>query len=256
MPTNIGSNLDRELRVCYSVARAGESHGLLPSEIQVLQAIATGERTWTRVDDLARVGLNGSTLSGLVASNWVEEFLTEDGTAVTLSVWSAEVLSLDSDEYWEIHPGVVDQEDSSGEKTRSHIRQPQEVPRFETRPPPREPGMPRPRPKPIKLPFLFRLSRLPDDVIQGLLARTIVDPVEEAIANEECERAARGEPEFVVREARTEDGRLDVDPDTGKVRLEPVICMPDYTPHGGKIPIAKPRGRLSKKKRRKRRRSA
>jgi hypothetical protein len=250
---------ERRIRLCYAVEVGGEGHGLTLPEVQTLQQIAVGERTWTPTETLAQVGLNGSTLAGLVASGWVEEFQTEDGPCVTLSSWSAEVLRVDSEERWETLSGPIDQEDSSGERTRSHVRLPQEVPRFEAQPPPPEPGMPRPKPKPIKLPFLFRMSRLPDDVIQGILARTVADPVDEAMANEEHER-------YLEREARTESGSLDVDPSTGQIRMEPVTLWAPPAEdefrgglndtHGGKIPIAKPRGRPSKKKRRKRKRSA
>lgn len=253
---------ERRIRLCYAVELGGEGHGLTTPEVRTLQAIAVAEQTWTPAADLARVGLNGTTLTGLMEVGWVEEFVLEDGPAVTLSPWAAEVLGLEPEEHWEIHPGIADQEDNSGEKTLTRVREPHEIPRWSTRPPPREPGMPRPKQVPLKLPFLFRLSRLPEEVIQGLLARTIADPVEEAMANEERER-------YLEREARTETGQLDVDPESGQVRIEPVLLWPPETrdglrggvadPHVGKIPIdarlgAKGRPRGKKKRRRRRRR--
>jgi hypothetical protein len=245
---------ERRIRLCYAVERGGEGHGLSPPEVRTLQTIAVGDRTWTQVDELARVGLNGPILAGLAATGWVEEFRTEEGPAVTLSSWSAEVLGVDAEERWETHPGPIEQEDSSGEKTRSYVRQPQEVPRFEARPPPPEPGMPRPRP---------RLSRLPDDVVHGMLARTVADPVEEAMAREEYE-------EYLRREKRTEAGSYEVDEETGKVKTEPTLLWAPEAEdglkggiaddRGGKIPIdprlSKSRPPGKKKKRRKRRRPA
>jgi hypothetical protein len=249
---------ERRVRLCYAVELGGEGHGLSLPEVRCLQEIAVGEKTWTPAAELARVDLNGSTLAGLVAVGWVEEFVLKDGPAVMLSEWAVEALGLDVVEHWEVFSGVAEQEDSSGEKTRMVVREPHEIPRWATRTAPPEPGLPKPRRVPIKLPFLYRLSKLPEDVIQGLIARTIVDPVEEAIANEERER-------YLEREARTETGQLDVDEDSGKVKIEPVTLWapPDdglkgglNDIHGGKIPIAKPRGQASKKKKRRRRRSA
>jgi hypothetical protein len=252
---------ERRVRLCYAVELGGEGHGLSLPEVRTLQTIAVGEKTWTTSAELARVGLNRTTLAGLVAVGWVEEFVLEDGPAVMLSEWAVEALGLDVVEHWEVFSGVAEQEDSSGEKTRMVVREPHEIPRWSTCMPPPEPGMPRPKRVPIKLPFLYRLSKLPEDVIQGLIARTIVDPVVEAMANEEYLLRE-------AREARTEDGRLDIDPETGQVRLEPaepvtLWATPDdglkggvSDPYGGKIPIARPRGRPSKKKKRRRRRSA
>jgi hypothetical protein len=247
---------ERRVRLCYAVERGGWEHDLLLPEIRVLQAISVGEQTWTPMAELARVGLNGTTLAGLVAAGWVEDFPTEEGEMLTFSPWAAEALGIEPQERWEVFSGVAEQEDSSGERTRMTVREPNEIARWNLRPQPPEPGMPRPKPQPIKLPFLFRLSKLPEDVVQGLIARTIVDPVEEAMANEELER-------YLEREARTESGSLAVDSDSGKVKIEPVTLWAPPTddglkggvadPHGGKIPIAKPRGRQSKKKRRRRR---
>lgn len=251
---------ERRCRLCYAVERGGEGHDLTLAEIRTIQAIAVGEHTWTPTEALAQVGLNGSTLAGLVAGGWVEEFQTEEGELLTLSVWAVESLGLDVAEHWEVYPGIAEQTDSSGEKTRMPVREPHEVPRWATRPAPPEPGMPKPKRVPIKLPFLFRMSRLPDDVIQGMLARTITDPVAEAIENEE----------YKLREARTEDGRLDVDEESGKIKLEPVLLWAPEAkdglrggvadPHGGKIPIDSRLGskgrKLGKKRRRKGRRPA
>jgi hypothetical protein len=231
---------ERRVRLCYAVERGGEGHGLSLPEVRCLQTIAVGEKTWTPAAELARVGLNGSTLAGLVAVGWVEEFVLEDGPAVMLSEWAVEALGLDVTEHWEVFSGVAEQEDSSGEKTRMIVREPHEIPRWSSCPPPPEPGMPKPKRVPLKLPFLFRISRLPDDVIQGLLARTIADPVEEAIKREE----------WLMEQARTEDGRLDVDPASGAVREVPVVLF------GSKIPREKPKKQRGKKRRRKRRRSA
>jgi hypothetical protein len=250
---------ERRVRLCWAVERGGEGHGLSLPEVRTLQAIAVGEKTWTPAAELASAGLNGATLAGLVSVGWVEEFRTEEGEVLTFSPWSAEVLGIEAQERWEIFSGVIEQEDSSGEKTCSSVREPHEIPRWATHPPPREPGMPTPRRVPIKLPFLFRLSKLPEDIIEGLLARAVADPVEEAMANEELER-------YLEREARTESGSFDVDEDSGKVKIEPVTLWAPPAddglkggvsdPHGGKIPIAKPRGQASKKKKRRRRRSA
>jgi hypothetical protein len=241
---------ERRSRLCYAVERGGEGHELLPSQIQTLQAIAVGERTWTPAAELARVGLNGTTLAGLVAVGWVEEFPLAEGMALTLSAWAAEALSLD-------------QEDSACEKTHSScVPQPQEVPRFEVRPPPREKGMPKPKPRSIKLPSRFHFSWLPPDVIIGLLPRDVPSALDEVIAAEEQQRAVDRE-RFLEQESRTETGQLDVDPSTGHVRVEPVLLWAPPAEdglkggladlHGGKILIAKPRGRQSKKKRRRRR---
>jgi hypothetical protein len=238
---------ERRVRLCYAVERGGEGHGLSLPEVRCLQTIAVGEKTWTTTAELAQVSLNGTTLAGLVAVGWVEEFVLEDGPAVMLSEWAVEALGLDVIEHWEVFSGVAEQEDSSGERTRMVVREPHEIPRWSTCPLPPEPGMPRPKRVPIKLPFLFRLSKLPEDVIQGLIARTIVDPVEEAIEREECERAIEKEQQFLEQEMRTEDGRLDVDEITSQVKLEPVIIM------GQKVPREKPRSRHSKKKQRRRR---
>jgi hypothetical protein len=250
---------ERRVRLCYAVELGGEGHGLSLPEVRCLQEIAVGEKTWTPAAELARVDLNGSTLAGLVTVGWVEEFHTEAGPAVMLSEWAVEALGLDVVEHWEVFSGVAEQEDSSGEKTRMVVREPHEIPRWSTCMPPPEPGMPRPKRVPIKLPFLYRLSKLPEDVIEGMLARTVADPVEEAMANEELER-------YLEREARTESGSFDVDEKSGKVKIEPVTLWAPPAddglkggladPHGGKIPIAKPRGQASKKKKRRRRRSA
>jgi hypothetical protein len=237
---------ERRVRLCYAVEKGGEDHGLLLAETRTLQEIAVGEKIWTEVESLERGGLNGTTLAGLVTAGWAEEFQTEAGPAVTLSLLAVEALGLDVAEHWEVFSGVAEQEDSSGEKTRMVVREPHEIPRWSTCPLPPEPGMPKPKRVPIKLPFLFRLSKLPDEVIQGLIARTIVDPVEEAIEREECERAMEKEQQFLEQEMRTEDGRLDVDEKTSQVKLEPVIIM------GQKVPREKPRGRQSKKRRRRR----
>jgi hypothetical protein len=224
---------ERRARLCYAVERGSEGHKLLPSEIQTLQAIAVGERTWTPAAELARVGLNGATLSGLVAVGWVEEFPLAEGMALTLSAWAAEALSLDQEEQWEVHSGPIDQEDSACEKTRSCVSQPHEVPRFEARPPPREKDMPRPRPRAIKLPNRFHLSWLPTEVILGLLPRDVPSALDEAIAREE---------EYLMEQARLEDGRLDVDPESGTVREVPVVLF------GSKIPREKSRQRKPKRK--------
>lgn len=247
---------DRRIRLCYAVEVGGEGHNLTIPEVRTLQEIAVGEQTWTPAETLAQAGLNGATLAGLVADGWVEEFRTEDGELLTLSTWAVEALGLEVSEHWEVYPGVADQEDCSGEKTRMAVREPHEIPRWSTRPPPLEPGMPKPKRVPIKLPFLFRLSKLPDDVIEGMLARAVADPVEEAIQNEECER-------YWMREARTEAGSLDVDAESGKVKLEPVtIWAPPAEdgikggladPHCGKIPLDPRLGKSRKPgKRRKR----
>jgi hypothetical protein len=233
---------ERRVRLCYAVERGGEGHGLSLPEIRTLQAISVGEQTWTPAAELARVGLNGTTLAGLVAVGWVEQFQTEEGEMLTFSPWAAEALGIEPQERWEVFSGVTEQEDSSGEKTRMVVREPHEIPRWSSCPPPPEPGMPKSKRVPLKLPFLFRLSKLPEEVIEGLIARTIVDPVEEAIQNEELER-------YLEREVRTEDGRLDVDEKTSQVKLEPVIIM------GQKVPREKPRGRPSKKKSRRKPRS-
>jgi hypothetical protein len=251
---------ERRCRLCYAVERGGEGHGLSLPEIRCLQEIAVGEETWTEVESLAKVGLNGTTLAGLVAVGWAEEFQTEDGPAVMLSEWAVEALGLDVVEHWEVFSGVAEQEDSSGEKTRMVVREPHEIPRWATCMPPPEPGMSRPKRVPIKLPFLYRLSKLPEDVIEGMLARTVADPVEEAMANEELER-------YLEREARTESGSFDVDEDSGKVKIEPVTLWAPPADdglkgglndiHGGRIPID-PRlgnGKRSGKKKRRRRRS-
>jgi hypothetical protein len=258
---------ERRIRLSYTVERGGEGHKLLPSEIQILQAIAVGERTWTPAAELVRVGLNGSTLAGLVSAGWVEEFPLTEGMALTLSAWAAEALSLDQEEQWEVHSGPIDQEDSACEKTRSCVSQPHEVPRFEVRPPPCEKGMPKPRPRAIKLPNRFHFSWLPTEVILGLLPRDVPSALDEAIANEERQRAADRE-RYLEREVRTEDGRLDVDPESGRVRMEPVTFgappaddglkggLNDI--HGGKIPLDARMGKARKagKKKRRRRRSA
>jgi hypothetical protein len=250
---------ERRVRLCWAVERGGEGHGLSLPEVRTLQAIAVGEKTWTPAAELASAGLNGATLAGLVSVGWVEEFRTEEGEVLTFSPWSAEVLGIEAQERWEIFSGVIEQEDSSGEKTCSSVREPHEIPRWTTHPPPREPGMPTPRRVPIKLPFLFRLSKLPEDIIEGLLARAVADPVAEAIEREEFER-------YLEREARTESGSFDVDPSTGQVRIEPVtLWAPEAEDglkgglndiHGGRIPIDPRLGkgkRPGKKKRRRRR---
>jgi hypothetical protein len=253
---------DRRARLCYAVELGGEGHGMSPLEIRTLQGIAVGERTWTPAETLATAGLNGSTLSGLVEQGWVEEFALEEGNALTFSPWAVEALGLDTDEHWEVHPGIANQQDSALEKTNTPVREPHEVPRWNLRPSPPEPGIPKPKPRPIKLPFLYRLSQLPEEVVKGMLARTIADPVEEAIQNEEIER-------YLEREARTETGQLDVDTESGKIRVEPITLWASPAddglkggvsdPHGGKIPLD-PRmatGRKpGKKKKRRRRRSA
>jgi hypothetical protein len=224
-------------QVCWAVEQGGRAHDLSEAQIRTLQGIAVGDRTWTDVGQLGRMGLNGSTLAGLIASSWVEQFVTEDGPAVTFSSFAAEVLGLDVTEHWEIYPGVVDQEDSSGERTSSPVRFPHEIPRFEARPLPREPGMPKPRRVPIKLPFLFHLSGLPEDVIAGLKSRSVPTPLDEAIAHEE----------FLLQESRLEDGRLDVDEESGRVKTEPIILF------GQKVPREKAKARRGTKGGKKRR---
>jgi hypothetical protein len=259
---------ERRVRLCYAIERNGEGHGLLLPEVRVLQAISVGEQTWTPTAELARVGLNGTTLAGLMAVGWVEDFSTEAGEMLTFSPWAAEALGIEPQERWEVFSGVAEQEDSSGERTRMTVREPNEIARWNLRPQPPEPGMPRPKPQPIKLPFLYRLSKLPEDVIEGMIARTIIDPVEEAIENEECQRAMEKERRFLERQARTETGQLDVDPESGQIRMEPVVLFPTHADdglkggvadsHGGKIPLD-PRmstGRKPGKKKKRRRRSA
>lgn len=222
------------LRVSYGVEVAGLAHGLGPDEVLALREIAVAERTWCAVASLVVAGVAAETLAGLETHGWLESFPLAAGPAISLTPWAAEVFGLDQVERWEAVAVVIDQEDSSGEKTRTPLREPTEVPRWDLAPPPREPGQPRPKKVPLQLPRSFSRCHLPEDVVRGLLARTVPTPPEECIAREE----------WLMEQARTAEGTLDVDPDSGKVREVPVVLF------GSRIPREKPRRKVGKKKRR------
>ncbi len=77
------------------------------------------------------------------------------------------------------------------------------------------PGSSRPRPFVVSSESNPRL-RLPE-----MVRDRSAGPVDQAIANEE----------FLMVESRTDDGRLDVDPQSGRVKREPVVIF------GRKVPI-------------------
>jgi hypothetical protein len=180
---------------------------------------------WSRVEDLARAGHDADTIESLVDSEpaWLEECDLPGGRVVTLTPWAAECLRLETRDFWE-YVDTVEPPPKAKPGKPLHVENLVELPRWVPVPPPREPGSPRPPKVCITLPERHHTCRLPDwldplwvgtKAIAKATTSKEMSPLDELIAQEEIERK-----HYVVQEKVKEDGSLEVDPETGRVKLE------------------------------------